>query len=159
MNSKIIGKYSFITLVFCLLPSFASASGWAIFSEHERMKGYSVEEVGNVSKVEPPFNTTWEEDVYQMNGRCFLLPSYMGIWGIGDKSGLLLVNAQKIIQLALIESSIGSIKVEMESVNMVECPSGTNVIPYSSDPEERLRMLKQQQEELKRKLELLRQHQ
>jgi hypothetical protein len=79
----------------------------------------------------------------------------MGYWGYGSKAALLLVNAQKNIQVALIESAIGSIKVELQPVSMIECPTGTNVTPYSADPEERLKLLKQRQEELMKKLEEL----
>lgn len=131
----------------------ADANGWALFSQQAQMKNHVIVDVGEVSKVEPPFNTKWENDVYQMNGRCFLFSGYMGYWGYGNKAALLLVNAQKSIQLALIESAIGSIKVELQSITMLDCPSGTNVTPYSDDPEEQLKLLKKKQEELKKKLE------
>ena len=131
----------------------ADADGWALFSEHAQMKGYFIAEVGEVSKVDPPFNTERENDVYQMNGRCFSFSGHNGYWGYGSKAALLLVNAQKIIKLALIESSIGSIKTELKSVTMFECPSGTNVVPYSDDPQEQLRLLQKRQDELKKKLE------
>lgn len=133
----------------------ANANGWAIFSKHAAMKNYVIIDVGEVSGVEPPFNTKWQDDVYQMNGRCFSFSGYMGYWGYGRKAALLLVNTQKDVKLALIESAIGSVKVELQSIVMLECPSGTNVIPYSDDPEEQLRLLKKRQEELKKKLEEL----
>lgn len=137
----------------------ANADGWALFSEQAQMKGYVIAEVGEVSEVEPPFNTKWEDDVYQMNGRCFSFSGYNGYWGYGSKAALLLVNAQKNIKLALIESSIGSIKTELKSVTMLECPSGTNVVPYSDDPEEQLRLLRKRQDDLKKKLEELQKQQ
>ena len=92
-----------------------------------------------------------------MNGRCFLFSGYIGYWGYGGKAGLLLVNAQKTTQLAILESAIGSIKVDLHSITMLKCPSGTNVIPYSDDPEEQLKLLRKRQEELKKKLEELQQ--
>ena len=151
-------KSGVLTLaIFASTP--ADADGWAIFSEHAQMKGYVIAEVGEVSKVDPPFNTKWENDVYQINGRCFSFLGYSGYWGYGSKAALLLVNAEKIIKLALIESSIGSIKTELKSVIMFECPSGTNVIPYSEDPQEQLRLLQKRQDELKKKLEDLQKEQ
>ncbi len=131
----------------------AVADGWAVFSQQAQMKNYVIADVGEASRVEPPFNTRWEQDVYRMNGRCFLFSGSMGYWT--SKAALLLVNAQKDVQLALIESAIGSIKVELHPISMIQCPTGTNVIPYSADPEEQLKLLKQRQEELKKKLEEL----
>lgn len=65
---------------------------------------------------------------------------YMGYWGYGNKSALMLVNSAKIIKLAIIEAEIGSIKVELKGVNMINCPSNSNIVPYASDPKERLRL-------------------
>ncbi len=131
------------------------ADGWALFSQQAQMKGYFIAEVGDVSAVEPPFNTEWENDVYQMNDRCFSFSEYNGYSGYGNKAALLLVNAQKDVKLALIESSIGSIKTELKSVTMLACPAGTNVIPQSDDLEQQLRHLQKQRDEMKRMLEEL----
>ena len=128
-----------------------NADSWAIFSNQAAMKNYTIIDVGDISQVEPPFNTKWKEDVYQMNGRCFSFSGYIGYWGYGNKAALLLTNAQKDLKLALVESSIGSIKVELQSVNVIACPTGTNVTPYSDDPNEQLRLLKKRQEELKKR--------
>lgn len=136
--------------------SQAEADGWALFSQEAQLKNYVIADVGEVSKVEPPVNTKWENEVYQMNGRCFSFFGYVGYWGFGNKAALLLVNAQKTIQLALIEASIGLIKVELKSITMLECPPGTTVIPYSDDPEEKLKLLRKRQEELKKNLEDIR---
>lgn len=159
MNYKgIISSVSFTKrAVIAALLAFASAQagadGWAIMSHQAQMRNNVIIDVGEVSKVEPPFNTKWENDVYQMNGRCFTFSGYIGIWGYGSKAALLLVNAQKVVQLALIESAIGSIKVELQSISMLKCPAGTSVIPYSDDPEEQLKLLRKRQEEIKKKLE------
>ena len=151
-NSIIDGKL-LLAIFLVSISAQAVADGWAMFSQQEQMKNYVIADVGEVSKVNPPFNAKSEKDVFQVNGRCFLFSGYMGYWGYGSKAALLLVNAQKNIQLALIESAIGSIKVELQPISMIECPTGTNVIPYSTDPEEQLRLLKQRQEELMKKLE------
>lgn len=131
------------------------ADGWSVFSQHDQMKNHVIADVGVVSKVAPPFNTNWERNVFQINGRCFVLPGYSRYWSHGDRAALLLVNAQKSIQLALIQSEVGSTKIEVLSITMIECPAGSNVIPYSDDPEEQLRLLKKRQEELNKKLEEL----
>jgi hypothetical protein len=129
----------------------ANADGWAIGSQHSALKNYAVVEVGEVSEVQPPFNTRWNENVYQMNGRCFTLSSYSGYWGYGAKAAMLMANAQRDIRLAIFEASIGAVKVNLQSIAVIKCPAGTDVIPYSDDPEERLRLLNKRLEELKRK--------
>lgn len=130
-----------------------NADGWSTFSQHGDMKDFVIAEAGDVSKVEPPFNTTWEQDVFQMNGRCFIFSGYMGYWGYGNKSALLLVNTAKLVKLAIIEAEIGSIKVELKDISMIHCPSNSNITPYSSDPKEMLRLLRERQEKLKKQLE------
>ena len=146
-------KRTSIALFIAFAAAQADADGGAIMSQQAQLKNNVIVDVGEVSKVEPPFNTKWENEVYQMNGRCFTFSGYMGYWGYGGKAALLLANAQKVVQLALIESAIGSIKVELHSISMLKCPAGANVMPYSDDPEEQLRLLKNRQEEMKKKLE------
>lgn len=166
MNYKNISRiYKYLTrstptkVIVALLIAASSfsayADGWALFSQQEQMKGFVIADVGEVSEVEPPLNTKWQEDVYEMNGHCFSFSEYNGYWGYGSKAAFLLVNAQKVIKLALIETSIGSLNVELKSVTMLECPTGSNVVPDSDDPQERLRLLRKQQEELKKKLDEL----
>ena len=144
-------KKSIIGAILALVSIEASADGWATFSHHSSMKGYVIVDVGDVSEVQPPFNTKWSENVFQMNGRCFTFPGYMGIWGYGSKAAILLANAQKDIKLGLIGSSMGSIKIELQSISPIKCPSSTNVLPHSDNPEEQLQLLKKKLEELKRK--------
>ncbi len=151
--NSIIDRKLLVVLFLASISSQAVADGWAMFSQQERMRNYVIADVGEVSKVEPPLNTKWEKDVFQVNGRCFLFSGFMDYFAYGNKAALLLVNAQKNIQLALIESAIGSIKVDLQPISMIECPTGTNVIPYSASPEERLRLLKQRQEELMKRFE------
>lgn len=133
----------------------ANANGWAAFGKQAEMKNYVIADVGDVSQVDPPMNTKWEKDVYQMNGRCFYFSGYIGYWGYGGKAAFLLINAQKDVRVALFEASIGSVKADLQSVVLVECPAGTSILPYSDDPAEQLRLLQKRQEELKRKLEQL----
>lgn len=147
--------FNLAAVALAMMPLSAHADGWALFGKQSAMKNYVIADVGEVSPVDPPVNTKWEQDVYQMNGRCFYFPGYMGIWGFGGKAALLLVNAQKDVKVALFETSIGTVKADLQSIVLVECPAGTNVIPYSDDPEEQLRLLQKRQEDLKKKLEQL----
>jgi hypothetical protein len=149
-------KRAVLSVFLAFTSAQADADGWGILSQHSRLQGYAIVDVGDVSKVAPPFNTKWDNDVYQMNGRCFLLSGYMGYWSYGGKAALLLANAQKQTQLAIFEAALSSVKVELHSTTTIACPSGTNVIPYSDDPEERLNLLRKRQEELKKQIEDLR---
>lgn len=149
-NFVCLAQRGLITALLTFASSQAIADGWAIMSQQAQLKNNAIIDVGEVSKVDPPFNTKWENDVYQMNGRCFTFSGYMGYWGYGGKAALLLANAQKVVQLALLETAIGSIKVELQSISMIKCPTGTNVMPYSDNPEEQLRLLKKRLEDMKR---------
>lgn len=126
MNYNNIIKLSLFKASIATLLAFASAQatadGWDMFGQQDQMKNYFIVDVGEVSKVNPPPNTEWNKDVYRMNGRCFMFSGYMGSWGYGKKAALLLVNAEKSIQLALIEPSIGATKVTLKSIEMIQCP-------------------------------------
>ena len=129
MNCSCIVNKTLLVAIFLVSTSAqAVTDGRGILGQQEQMKNYVIADVGEVSKVEPPFNAKWEKDVYQLNGRCFLLSDYIGYWGYGSKAAFLLENAQKKIQLALVESAIDSIKVERHPVSMIKCPSGTHLI-------------------------------
>lgn len=137
------------------VSSSASADGWAAFSEHAKMKNYTIADVGDATEVQRPFNPNAEmlPKVYQLNGRCFTMLGYVGFWGYGGKSALLLVNEQKDVELALIETSLSSVKVEMKPISIVRCPTRTDVVPYGDNPEERLRLLRKRQEELQKMID------
>lgn len=120
---------SVLVILSLLASPHTWASGWTLFSKQSEMKSYIIADVGEVSQVEPPINTKWEEDVYQINGQCFYLPGYVGNWSYGSKAAMLLVNAQKDIKLALFEAWIGSVKADLQSIVLIECPAGKNVIP------------------------------
>lgn len=143
-------RRALITTLLAFASSQAVADGWTIMSQQAQLKNNAIIDVGEVSKVDPPFNSKWEIDVYQMNGRCFTLPGYIGYWGYGGKAALLLANAQAVVQLALLETAIGSIKVELQSISLIKCPTRTNVMPNSDNLEEQIRLLKKQLEDMKR---------
>lgn len=99
-----------------------------------------------------PFNTNWVTEVYELNGRCFTMPGYSGMWGFGEKAALLLVNTQKVAKVAFLGTGIGSVDVDVQLVTLIHCPEGSGVIRYSDDPKERLKQIEEKRKELERKL-------
>lgn len=106
----------------CLYSIAANCSGWDSFGDHSQLKGYFVVDVGEVSEVPAPANTTWNDPLYKMNDRCFTFFGYQGYWGYGTKAGLLVVNDSKLVKLALVETSISSVKVELKNITLYKCP-------------------------------------
>ena len=142
--------------LFGLLPSFVHADGYGLFSKHEELRGHAVIDAGDVEKIDPPFGKLGASETLKLGANCFEPLSSLGSWGYSKKAGLVLVDRSRTVKLALIESSIGSIKVEMVSVMQVACPTtGSDGLPQ--DPQQRLQELKRRQELLQRELERLRQ--
>lgn len=133
----------------------AYADSFSIMSDQFMMKDNVIVDVGNASKVEPPFNTNWITEVYELNGRCFTILGYYGTWWLGEKAALLLVNSEKVVRVAFLGAGIGSVDVDVQLVTLIHCPEGSGVIPYSDDPEERLEQLENKRKELARKLKRL----
>jgi len=142
-----------LSLVFC---GGASSNGWAIFSEHAQMKNFVIVDAGGTSKLELPVGKQWATDVYQMSGRCFVFQGLIGLWGFGEKATLLLMNSQRVPHLALIQNEIGSIKVEVKPISLVQCPESSSVPTFSDDPETRLKQIQKLREELDAKIKELR---
>ena len=122
-----------------------------MFSEQEEMKGYNIVDVGQVTELNPPINTKWETDIYKMNEYCFSLSGYMGYLGYAGPAALLLANEKKDIKLAIIKSEIGSLKVQLHTVRMYQCPS-YNINNAIKNNENYIKKL----EQLKKELETLR---
>lgn len=116
-----INKLAALLILF-LFSSLAHANGWSFMSQHEQMKGFVIVDVGEVEKLRPPFNTTWDVDLYRLNGACFSIDGYHGLWGIGKKAAFLLVNERKQIKIGLLEASIGSLKAGNYSITVYGCP-------------------------------------
>lgn len=134
----------------------ASADGYAIFSKHEELKAQVVADVGDIEKIDPPFDKLSETEILKLHSNCFQPTGSLGAWGYGKKAGLILVDRYKTIRVALIESSVGSIKVVTMPALQVACPAeGSSSL--SIDPKQRLEELERQQELLKLQLESIRQ--
>lgn len=154
-NFAVAFRHIALPCLLLVVTTTSLADGWATFGEHAALKNHVVADVGEASKVDPPPDTRWSNDVFQINGRCFIFPGLTSFWGYGSKPALVLVNEQKQTKLALVESAIGSIKVEVKEITLVQCPQGSDVLPHSDDLQERLKLLQKRQDELKRKLEEL----
>lgn len=143
-------------IVLALIPHAASADGYALFSKHEELKAHVVVDAGDFEKIDPPFGKIGATEVLKLNSNCFQPTGTLGSWGYGKKAGLVLVDRNKTIRIALLESSIGSIKVETTLVLQVACPTeDSSGLPL--DPQQRLQELRRQQELLQLQLERLRQ--
>lgn len=126
-------------------------------SQHEELKGYYIVDAGNAKKVDPPFGKQWTKDLFELNGRCFTMDSYQ-YWGYDGKAGLLLVDKQQDVRLALIEEDFTNLKVKLEPITLVECPAESGVErPCTTQEEctERLEKLKKQIEQQQKDTEKL----
>lgn len=148
-------KYFQYLVLLATLPSTANADGWALFSKQNELKNHTIVDVGEISEVSKPVGANWNVDLYQINGRCLAFSGYSSPNFYGNKAALLLVNSAQRVSLAILETTIGAIKVDVYSVDMYECPDSPNVLPYSSDPAEMLKLLEERQKELERQLEEL----
>lgn len=151
-------SYLKFALLLAAVPGLAHADGFAMFSKHEELKGHVVVDAGDFEKIDPPVGNLGSSELLILNSNCFQPIGLLGLWGYGKKSGLLLVDRNKSIRVALFESNIGSVKVESVTVIQVACPT-TDSSGLPLDPRQRLQELKRQQELLLQQLERLRQQQ
>lgn len=143
-------------ILLALIPQAANADGYALFSEHEELRAHVVVDAGDFEKIDPPFGKLGATEVLKLNSNCFQPTGALGSWGYGKKAGLLLVDRNKTVRVALLESSIGSIEVKSALVLQVACPTeDSSGLPL--DPQQRLQELRRQQEVLQLQLERLRQ--
>jgi len=139
----------------CLFVSIGASGGsWDSFGDHKEMKDYVVTEVGNAEKLDPPSNTGWSKDVYQLNQHCFTLLGHLDYWGYGGKAAFILANQYGSTKIALFERSVSSVKVEVQNITMIKCPS-SNVVPYSDEVGELMKSYERQQEGIKLQVEEL----
>ena len=142
--------------LFATIPSTALAGGFALFSKHEELKGHAVIEAGDFEKIDPPFEKLGGREVLRLGVNCFEAIGILGLWGPNKKAGLIVVDRARSIKVALIESGIGDIKIEVVPVVQVACPtSESDGLPQ--DPQQLLQELKRRQEALQKELERLRQ--
>jgi len=150
-----------LTLFFCsmlLIISINSSYGFGTFgSQHSQLKRSVIADVGQAQEVPPPAGAKWENQVYLLNDKCFTMFGYFGFWGYGGKPAMLVVDEQNLVKVAIFETSIGTINVKVNPVQMVKCPEHANIIPSCDgiENEKCMEMLKQYQEKLQKQLERL----
>ena len=112
-----------------VLTSAPAQADWAFMSQHKNLEGNAIAYVGQVSQESKYIPDTYQTlEWYEFKRGfstqfCFEFSGLTGLWGLGDKPALVLVDEQKSVKLAFIESSIGNIKVTIHSIVQVGCPS------------------------------------
>jgi hypothetical protein len=139
-----------------VLPSIVHADGYGLFSRHEALKGLAVIDAGDVEIIDPPSGKIGVNETVKIGSNCFDPLGSLGTWGYGKKAGLVLVDRSRAVKLALIESSIGSIKVEVLPVTQIACTSSSSE-GLPQDIQQRLQELRRKQELRQLELERLRQ--
>lgn len=111
------------TLALVVGSGVAAADGFDMFSQHEEMKGHVVLAAGDFEIVARAGSTpAGGVEMVKINLNCFRLERAPSSWLHGKKAGLLLVDHNKQARVALIEDSIGFIKVQTIPAERVKCP-------------------------------------
>ena len=140
------------------IPSTVFAGGFASLSKHEELKGHAIIEAGDFEKIESPIGNLGGREVLRLGANCFEATGMLGLWGLNRKAGLLLVDRARSMKVALLESAIGDVKVEVIAVTQVTCPTSESD-RLSRDPQQLQQELKRRQDILQRELDRLRQKQ
>ncbi|MCP5198491.1 MAG: hypothetical protein H6977_00675 [Gammaproteobacteria bacterium] len=119
-----------LTTLLGAAPSVGAFRGLA--SDHLGLKGHVIVEAGEAAEVAPPAGSKWENQVYSLNSRCFVLYGYYGFWGFGSKSAMLVVGKEEILKLVVLEPGIGGITADTHVASLVNCPDHA-MIPPSCD--------------------------
>lgn len=116
-----------IFLASLLMLPYVSFSEWAIFgSDHEKLKGYTVVAVGEVSKrnhydYEKSERLEWYEFEEAFGTKMCLKFTDYGPSLLGDEAALIVADESDNLKVVLIESSVGSIKISLETVTITPC--------------------------------------
>lgn len=141
-----------------VLPQTSFADAYGSFSKHDELKAHMVVDVGDFERIDLPSGDIGATVVLTLNSNCFRPAGNLGMWGYGKKAGLVLVDRNKTIQIALIESNIGSIKIDTVTAVQIACPT-PDLGGLSSDTQQILQDAKKQQEILRLQVERLRKQQ
>ena len=145
-----------VALTAMLLLQQAQADGFDMFSRHEELQNHVIVDTGDFEKISPPPGKLGVSDVLKLKSNCFEPIGILGIWSFGKKAGLVLVGKEKNIKVALLDSGIGSIKVQVVTAIQVDCPTATSD-GLPADTQQRLQELRRRQEAVQKELERLRQ--
>lgn len=122
-----------VTLFTIPIFPIALSGQWAVLSDEEQLREKIILDVGTlyersefVTRYDPllEMNRTEEINWKEFQGRqryCMPDPLSLGL-GVGRDAALLLTDSKENLWVAILESSVGSIKVEVEPVALMECP-------------------------------------
>lgn len=120
-KSKWVG--CLIITCYSLLPKFVFADNWETFGKQEQMIDHLIVDVGNVTTVSLSLDPKKKKEIYRIGKTCFVLDDVISYSNINSKAGILLLNDNKDYKLALIDTAILAIKVDLEEVTIVDCIS------------------------------------
>jgi len=111
----------------CLTMVFSHGfSQWALLSQQRQLENKFI--VASV-EVEQLRGDLGSRPIYRVgyisaigSNLCFSLPGITGFWGYGKKAGLILVDNQRNLWIAILDSVIGSIEVRVFPISVLGCP-------------------------------------
>jgi hypothetical protein len=109
-------------LLAVLTPLAAVADGFEMFARLDELKKTVIVEAGDAELLPTPFGSLGKKETVKVANYCFEPTGYISGWSYGKRAALVLVDEQKNIKLALLEDSIGSVKVSTTGVVQVNCP-------------------------------------
>jgi len=124
-------NYSIIFVILSLWLSNFIHSSWAYDSDHLHLKDHYIVDVGEIEE-ETKFD--YDEDYYgrtewyrfrSSSGKdfCFDFIGYVGMIGLSDNMGLLLIGKEKNVKIALMKREIvGGIKIKISKIIVIKCP-------------------------------------
>jgi hypothetical protein len=104
-----------------LCPIASMADGFDTIGRLDGLKGTVIAEAANAELIGPPFGNIGGGLSIKIADYCFKPTGYLYDWTSGKRAALVLVDQQKNIKLALLESSLSSIKVSFVDVKQVAC--------------------------------------
>ena len=108
--------------VLILIPCSALADGFDPFSKHEELRGHLIIDSGDVERVSSPIGQLPISELFKVgSNKCYSPLGSVSSWGFGKRAGLVLMDKDRDIKLAIIESGVGSIKIQSFPVVQMSC--------------------------------------
>lgn len=137
-----------LVLLTVCISEVALADGFAMFSKHEDLKNKVVIEAGEAEQIKIETDGRRKE-LIKLNGKCYDPVGFVKFWRKGQ-AALLLSDRYRVLSIAVIESEIGSIQVEVFQVGRSGCPEEDNP---SDDMQKTREFLKKNQDDIQKGLE------
>ena len=148
-------RNTLLTVLLQVVVSAAYASDWGLFGDQDKLKNHTIADVGNISKITPPYGATWDIELYKLNNRCLGISGYSKPTMYSSTAAMLLIDNSKNVKLAILENSI-SIEVKLFPVSVYKCPYGTTP---AEQLESAVKQSQRSQEQFKAQLEALKKQQ